>query len=1044
MNAFTGRLPLSAAQHEVWVAHQLDPGRAAHNCAGYVDIRGTIDEPHLAEAVRTAVDEADALRVRFTADPDGRPWQLPLEDVPGLRVHDLSGTPDARAAAERWMREDLATAVDLSEGPLFAHTLLKVAPDHHLLHLRYHHIVLDGYGQALHWRRLAELYTARTEGRTAKPGNAVGLAELLAEDDAYRASEQYREDRAHWYADLADQPDPASLASADQPGPAASRFQPPARITGVDAVAGRHQVHWSVVVLAATAAYLHRLTQQQDLVLGLPVRARTTRAALTTPAMLANVLPLRVTVRPEQDFPTVLRHVAERAAEVLAHQRFRGEELRREARRTGAGGLAPAVVVNVVSFDGRLRLGELACSVHQLSSGPVADLGLEFFGGADGAELSLTFEPNPARHRAAALAGHRARFARFLNTLLAAPDHTPVGVLDLLTPADEATARIAGPVRDYRLERPLPAWIADQAARTPDATAVEAPDGSSLTYRQLLDRAHALAHHLRGRGIRPGDVVGIHEERSLDLVVGLLGILLAGAAYTPLDPEQPLARLALQIEDADVRVVLTRTDLAARLSGSCLETLPLDTLLPALPSAGPLPDAPGPDDPAYVIFTSGSTGRPKGVAVPHRGIVNRLLWMQDEYRLGADDKVLQKTPFTFDVSVWEFFWPLMTGATLHLIAPGAHRDPRAIADAVRRHSVTTAHFVPSMLDLFLAEPTAAELPTLRRVLCSGEALRPETVGRWFEQHGADGPELHNLYGPTEASVDVTHWQCRPEDATGPVPIGRAVANTTLYVLDRAGRRLPAGVPGELCIGGVQVALGYLNRPELTAAAFIPGPGDTGRLYRTGDLAVLGADGIVRYLGRLDHQLKVHGFRIEPGEIESALLAHPRIDRAVVTAPRAADGQLRLVAHLVATGPAPEHGELAAFLRERLPAHMVPAHFVPLPELPLLPNGKLDRNALPLPDTTAPPPAPRPPSPRRSACCTAPGRPSSAPTRSASTTPSSPSAATPCTPSGSAPRSNATAAPSTSPTCSRARRSANSPCWSARWPTVGRRASRSGC
>ncbi|MFF2142320.1 amino acid adenylation domain-containing protein [Kitasatospora sp. NPDC058190] len=960
MNAFTGRLPLSAAQNEVWIAHQLDSGGAMHNCAGYVDIQGDVDERRLAEAVRLAVVEAEAMCVRFTADPDGRPWQVPLDAVPGLHTRDVSGAADARAAAEQWMRDDLATPVDLTRGPLFAHTLVKVAPRHHLLHFRYHHIVLDGYGQALHWRRLAEIYTALTEGREPRPSAGGTLADLLAEDEAYRGSEQYEQDRAHWLGALADWPDTASLASPDQDGPAASRFQQPAGITGVDAAAARHKVHWSVIVMAATAVYLHRVTQQQDLVLGLPVRGRTTRVSLTTPGMLANVLPLRVTVRPEQDFGEVVRQVGERAGEALRRQRFRGEEIRREIRRADGGEHTTGVVVNVVSFDGKLRLGTVDCPVHQLSSGPVADLGLEFFGGADGADLRLTFEPNPDRHRAAPLAAHRERFVRFTDALLRAPEYTPVGGIDLLAEDEAAAARAEGPVRDYDLDRPLHAWIEEQAARTPDAIAAEV-DGASLTYRQLIDRARALAHHLRQRGVRTGDVVGVHEERSLDLVVALLGVLLAGAAYTPLDPDQPLARLALQIEDAEVRLVLTRADLAQRLSGSCLETLALDQVLTQLPAAGPLGVTAGPADPAYVIFTSGSTGRPKGVAVPHRGVVNRLLWMQDEYRLGADDKVLQKTPFTFDVSVWEFFWPLMTGATLHLAAPGAHRDPRAIAETVRRHGITTAHFVPSMLDLFLAEDAAAELPGLRRIVCSGEALRPETVGRYFERYGQHAPALYNLYGPTEASIDVTHWQCRPEDAAGPVPIGRPVANTTLYVMDRAGRQLPAGVAGELCIGGVQVAIGYLNRPELTSAAFVPGPAGAGRLYRTGDRAVLRSDGVVLYQGRLDHQVKVHGFRIEPGEIESALLAHPGIANAVVTAPRLGGGEPQLVAHVVPVGAEPEHTELTDWLRERLPAYMVPGHVVPLTELPLLPNGKLDRKALPLPAARAARAAVQPPS-----------------------------------------------------------------------------------
>ncbi|MFC9589042.1 amino acid adenylation domain-containing protein [Streptomyces sp. NPDC056944] len=941
---------MSTAQHEVWIAHQLDTGGARHNCGGYVEIRGRLDEGHLAEAVRRTVAETDCLRVRFVADEKGNPWQLPTEVEAPLNVRDFSGRSDPLRAAEDWVRLDLATPVDLAKDPLFTHTLLRLAPDHFLFHLRYHHIVLDGYGQVLYWRRLAQIYTALDQGTALREKSAGTLSELLDEEAAYRASPAHESDRAHWLDQAADWPEHLSLGDRGaRTSPPAERFQPPVRVGRIDALAARHGTPWAVVVLAATAAYLHRITQRDDIVVGLPVRARTTRTALTTPGMLANILPLRLSVRPGMPFGELVRHVADRAGEVLAHQRFRGEALHRELRRTGAAEELPGVVVNVVSFDGQLRFGGLLGTVRQVSSGPVRDLSIEFFGGADGADLQLSFDPDPELHDAATVTAHRDRFAAFLDTLARADEQLPVGDIEVLTASERALieAEATAHAREFDLTRPLHELIEEQAARTPDAVAATTEDGS-LTYRELVDRARALAARLRADGVTAGQVVGVYDERSLHLVVELLAVLMSGAAYVPLDPELPLSRVAFQIEDAGVRVVLTRSDLAARLAGTGAQAVAVDVLLPTLPASGPLPGTAGPEDTAYVIYTSGSTGRPKGVAVPHRGVVNRLLWMQEEYGIGADDRVLQKTPFTFDVSVWEFFWPLLTGAVLHLAAPGAQRDPRALADVIREHRITTVHFVPSMLDLFLAEPAGGDLPTLRRVLCSGEALRPESVGRFFERH--TGPELHNLYGPTEASIDVTHWRCAPEDAHGPVPIGRAVANTSLYVLDGQGRPLPHGIAGELHIGGVQVASGYLNRPELTAASFVDNPFGPGRLYRTGDLAVLREDGVVLYRGRLDHQVKVHGFRIEPGEIESVLLAHPAVDQAVVTAPLGGDGQRRLVAHVVPDGDAPAPGELLDWLRERLPAYMAPAHFVTLDALPLLSNGKLDRKALPVPES----------------------------------------------------------------------------------------------
>ncbi|MFF5718995.1 amino acid adenylation domain-containing protein [Streptomyces buecherae] len=958
MNTFAGyHLPLSAAQREIWIAHHIDVTGALHNCGGYVEINGEVDEGKLAEAVRLAAAETEAPRLRFATE-DGEPHQYLAESADPLRVVRLDGERDPERAAEEWMHADLARPTDLADGPLVHHTLLRLTADRSLFFLRYHHIVLDGYGQVLYWRRLGALYTAQVTGVAARPTSWAPLADLLAEERAYRASDQHAADRAHWLATMAERPEPLRLGDASTP-PAvpAPRHGPPARVEHVRQSAARHQAHWSAVVIAATAGYLHRVSGQSDLVIGLPVRARTSRAALTTPGMFANVLPLRLAVTPETTCGQLVEQVASRVSELLSHQRYRGEELHRELRAQQGAADPSGVVVNVIPFDGAIRFGTRDGAVHQVSSGPVRDVAVEFFGGTDGSDVRVRVDAAPRTHEANTLDAHRAGLSTFLAAFTTAPTDHPVGRVDLLDPAgrDRLAAEDRAHARAYDLDRCLHELVLDQAARTPDAVAVRYAD-TALSFRELLDQAARIAAHLRSLGVGPGHLVGVHDERSPRLVTELLAVLLAGAGYLPLDPELPAARLAFQIEDAAPTAVLTRSDLAAQLAETGARLIATDTLLPTLPDAAPPTAGASPDDTAYVIYTSGSTGRPKGVAVPHRGVVNRLLWMRETYQLTAEDQVLQKTPTTFDVSVWEFFWPLLAGATLRLAAPGAHRDPRALAETIRAYGVTTTHFVPSMLDLFLAEPAAAELPSLRRVLCSGEALRPETVGRFFARYapGEADPaiELHNLYGPTEASIDVTHWRCRPGDAAGPVPIGHAVANTSLYVLDAAGQPVPDGLPGELHIGGVQVATGYLRRPELTAAAFRPNPYGAGTLYRTGDRVVRRADGALLYGGRLDHQIKINGFRVEPGEVESVLLGHPALAQAVVSAPHRPDGQPHLVAHVVprsdGQAPAPESGALLSWLRERLPSQLVPAHLLVIDALPLLPNGKLDRSALPAP------------------------------------------------------------------------------------------------
>ncbi|MFK4037107.1 amino acid adenylation domain-containing protein [Nonomuraea wenchangensis] len=467
--------------------------------------------------------------------------------------------------------------------------------------------------------------------------------------------------------------------------------------------------------------------------------------------------------------------------------------------------------------------------------------------------------------------------------------------------------------------------VEEQAAATPGRPALRFRD-RTLTYRELDAAASALAARLRERGAGPERVVAVALPRSAELVVALVAVLKTGAAYLPVDPEQPAGRTASMLADSAPLVTLREVELE--------------------PGGRPEPATPAdPRNPAYVIYTSGSTGRPKGVVVAHEAIVNRLRWMQAEYGLTAEDRVLQKTPAGFDVSVWEFFWPLIAGATLVVAEPGGHRDAAYLAGLIRRERVTTVHFVPSMLRAFLADPDAAGCTGLRRVICSGEEL---PAGLAAEFHAAlPGCGLHNLYGPTEAAVDVTYWACRPGE-DGPVPIGRPVWNTAVHVLDRDLRPAAAG---ELYLAGVQLARGYLGRPGLTAGRFVPDPyGPPGsRMYRTGDLARRRPDGVVEYAGRADDQIKIRGFRVEPGEVEAVLNAHPDVRQAVVTAHEVRPGVTLLTGHVVPVeGAVVDPGALRAHAAARLPGPMVPAVFVPLASVPLTANGKLDRRTLPPP------------------------------------------------------------------------------------------------
>lgn len=698
-----------------------------------------------------------------------------------------------------------------------------------------------------------------------------------------------------------------------------------------------------MALLAAHAVLLGRWSGRRDVAVGFPVAGRDRSQLEDLVGLFLNTLVLRVDLSGAPSFADLVRQVRERALDAYAHQEIPFERLveelapERDPSRTplfssmllwqdAAGSPAPAAMGPLTAE--RLPVGE-STAKFDLTVGLTEQSDGSLSGGVNYA--SALFDPATAERFAA-------QFTHLLESATVSPD-TPVDELEIL-PAAERHRQLVdwnATGRDYPAGT-LPLLFETQAARTPDADAVRF-EGAALSYRDLDERADLLARHLRTLGVGPESVVGVCLHRGTDLVVALLAVLKAGGAYLPLDPDYPADRLAFMLEDSGALAVVTDPRLAPLVRDRAPHLVDITADPPRGRAHDPLVAA-APEHPAYLIYTSGSTGRPKGVLIEHRAIVNRLHWMQEAYGLGADDRVLQKTPYGFDVSVWEFFWPLSTGATLVLARPGGHRDPAHLAELIGTEAITTVHFVPSMLRAFLAEPLPA-LPSLRRMVCSGEALPADLVTAVHERIGC---ELHNLYGPTEAAVDVTATRCEPGL---PVTIGRPIANTRTYILDASLRPVPIGVPGELLLGGVQLARGYLNRPTLTADRFVPDPFATepgGRLYRTGDLARYRADGAIEYLGRLDHQVKIRGQRVELGEIEAVLTEAPGVAAAAV-----AVHDEQLVGYLVP--PSADVEAAREHLRGRLPEHMRPVHWTLLETLPLTPSGKTDRTALPAPDRT---------------------------------------------------------------------------------------------
>ncbi|MDA5146215.1 amino acid adenylation domain-containing protein [Streptomyces sp. AD681] len=932
-------LPLTAAQSGMWFAQALDPLSPAQNTAEYLEIDGPLDPVLFARALRLVAHETEALRVRIEDAPDGPVQHVPETIELPLTVRE-SGT---EAEAVAWMRADLAEPFDLSSGPLFHHALFRVGAERWLWYQRIHHLVMDGYGYSLLVRRTAEVYSALVRAEEPAPRDFGHLADLVADDAAYRESAAFEADRAHWAEAFADRPEAARLADRGAL-PSRTFLRRTAHLspdsTGrLKDLAARLRATWPDVLIAAQALYTARATARTDVVLGLPMMGRMGSVALRVPGMVMNVLPLRLAVFPEETFAELVRRVVLGVREVRRHQRYRYEDIRRDLGLLGESRALVGPLVNVMPFDYGVDFAGAPARASNLSAGPVDDLTVNVYDRADGRGLRVDHDGNPALYEDSDLAAHQERFLHLLDRLADTDPQQPLAVHTAATSAEVALV-----VDEFnRTERPLPPTtlvgpIEAQAARTPDATALVFGD-TTLTYAELNTRANRLARHLQALGAGPGTVVAVSVPRSVELVVTLLAVLKAGAAYLPLDPDYPAARLTYMLRDA--APVCAVTERAGRLpDGTDAEVVVLDGLdVSSYPWTDPA-RALTPAHPAYVIYTSGSTGRPKGVVVPHRAIDNRLRWMQHEYGLTAADRVLQKTPSSFDVSVWEFFWPLREGATLVVAEPGAHKDPVRLARLIREQDVTTCHFVPSMLQVFLGTPeTSGCADVLRRVFCSGEALPRETASAFAR--ALPGVRLHNLYGPTEAAVDVTYHACDPADR-GPVPIGRPVWNTRLYVLDTALQPCPPGVPGELYLAGTQLADGYLGRPELTAARFVADPfGPAGsRMYRTGDLARWTEKGEVEYLGRTDHQVKLRGQRIELGEIEAALAARPGVDAACALV-----RDDRLVGYV--TGDADPAGVRAALARE-LPEHMVPAAVVALDAFPLSPNGKLDRHGLPAP------------------------------------------------------------------------------------------------
>jgi amino acid adenylation domain-containing protein len=957
--------PLSWGQLALWFEYERHPESSAYHVGGAVRVHGLVNDEALARAFGRLRERYPTLRSTFVPSPAGLVQRAGPARADPVEVQDATGWDEPRLRgrlAEEWNRP-----FDLSAEPPVRFRLYRTHPSEVVLLLTAHHIAADYLSLEILARDWAELYRAEAGGLVpVLGGRGDRHADYLRWYDSVLGGPEGDRLRGYWEQRLSGEPPPLEFYSPrPEPGALRAGCQCYRRLdeslaAGLKAVARVAGVTPFVVYLAAFKILLYRYTHQGDIRIGTSMSVRPTHDFEGAVGYYANTVVLRSDVRGDTTVAEFLRQVSETTLGAMDHAAYPYALLVRHRRAAGAGstplfhalfagyGLGdetatglPAVALQLPGE--RMRWGDWQVETLRLErSGSQCELALAVAGCASGAAVALEYDAT--RFSAAGIEQLLAHYEALLRDM-AHDLKARIGDLRLLSPDEEARLdRWNATDVCYPEPHLLHALFEAQARRTPAATALLAA-GRTLDYTELDRWSDDLARRLVAAGAGPGKRVAILLQRGPEMVAGLLGVLKARAAYVPILPDYGDERIRWLLGDACPAAVMTTPDVRGRVPPGDYAVLSPDPPRPGRTGPGDRLPPGNPDAPAYVMYTSGTSGQPKGVVVSHRAICNRLLWMRDEYPLTPDDRVLHKAPYTFDVSLWELFLPLVSGAPLVLAGPGEHRDPSGLVRLIQEYGVTVVHFVPSLLRVFLDEPGVEHCDGLRRVFCSGEALPGRLRDLFFRRLGA---ELHNLYGPTEAAVDVTHWACRGGETGDRVPIGRPIANVQVHVLDPEGKRLPPGVPGELYISGVALALEYWRRPELTAERLVNlrlAPGRATRAYRTGDRACLRTDGSLDFLGRLDDQVKIRGVRVEPAEVEASLRRHPAVrDCAVVAVPAGSDGP-RLVAYVVPAADRPPAAALRGFLRQRLPDAFLPARFCYLPALPVLANGKVDRRAL---------------------------------------------------------------------------------------------------
>ena len=957
-------LPLSFAQQRLWFLSQLQQDTAGYNVAGGVRMEGPLSVVALERALNEVVLRHESLRTTIR-QIESEPVQIITNpQVFQLSQFDLRKVPEAQreAEAQLLLTNEARKPFNVEGGPLFRATLLLLSSEEHILLLTMHHVISDGWSIGILVRELIELYEAFAASRPSMlPDLPVQYVDFAVWHREWLQGDVLDKSVSYWKERLAGVPSLLELPT-DRPRPPSQSFSGtrhpiviPQELTESLRELGEQQnATLFMILLAAFKVFLFRHARQEDIVVGVPIAGRNKPELENVIGLFINMLAVRTDLSGNPSFRELLVRVREAALGAYDHQDLPFEklvEVMQPERDTSYSPLFQVMFhlgnLEIPSFN----LPGLTLTPLDADTGTSKfDLTLDLTESSTGLKGYFDYSTDLFDH--VTIQRLSERFQILLQGVVADPE-TPISSLPLLSPAEEhqLVVGLNETAEAFPHALCLHQFFEDQVKQTPEATAVTF-EGRRLSYADLNRRANQLAHQLIRLGVGPEVLVAICMERSLDLPIALLAVLKAGGAYLPLDPTYPRERLAFILEETRAPVILTQGVVAESQSFEGVHVISLDSDANALATENtenPRSDVTD-ENLAYVIYTSGSTGQPKGAMLHHRGVRNRLLWGITDYQLGIGDVVLHKTPLTFDVSVWEIFAPLLSGARLLIAKPGGHQDTAYQLDLTAREKVTHVDYVPTMLEVLLESEGLDHCDNLKIVTAAGEALTRELRDRFYSQTNA---KLYNLYGPTEASLAVTYWVCLAEGKERVIPIGRPMSNAKIYILDKHLEPVPIGVAGELHIGGKAPGRGYLKRPDLTADKFIPDAfSENGgeRVYKTGDLARYRSDGAIEFLGRLDHQVKIRGMRMELGEVEAALCQHPGVREAVILPYEITSGNKSLVAYVVSKQePLPTGDELRSYLRQRLPEYMVPAAFVTLSELPLLSNGKLNRRALPNPE-----------------------------------------------------------------------------------------------